>query len=245
MEYDYRRGKQNIENILNEENDVEQVSSIPLDNVFDKTGYYGKVTSIFVDIRKSTKLFSSNKKTSVAKTIKCFSSEIFEILSQKSNLREIGVRGDCVYAIYSSSLLNDDIEVFDLAVIINTYLKMLNKLLAQRQMKTIRVGIGISTAIDLVVKANKNNNNINSKVWIGKGVTYAAKLSSCANHKNKKCILLTSEFYNNIKQFIYEKYPDLNTNKIEEYKYQEFGVVYGIDLYNLEFDNWIEGGMKK
>ena len=244
MEYDYRKGKQNIENILNEENDVEQVNTIPLDNDFVKTGYYGKVTSIFVDIRKSTKFFSKNKKTSVAKTIKCFSSEIFEILSKKSNLREIGVRGDCVYAIYSGSTSNDDIEVFELAVLINTYLKMLNKLLLKRQMKTIRVGIGISTDIDLVVKAIDNKKDINCKVWIGRGITYAAKLSSCANHKNKKCILFTSEFYNSINQFLYKKYLNLNTNKLEKYNYQEFGVVYGIELYNQKFDSWIDEGMK-
>lgn len=56
----------------------------------------------FVDIRESSKLFTDKDKEKVAKIIRSFTSEIIEILREDDNLREIGIRGDCVYAIYTT-----------------------------------------------------------------------------------------------------------------------------------------------
>ena len=100
MDYDYKEGKRRILELLNDPTDIEEVTSIPSDKEFTyDNGYYGWVTALFVDIRESTKLFAENKKSSTARIIRCFTSEIIEILKNDSNLREIGIRGDCVYAI--------------------------------------------------------------------------------------------------------------------------------------------------
>ena len=90
MSYNYKEGKKRILEILNDENDIKQVDTIPQDSEFTyDNGYYGWVTSLFVDIRKSTELFSENKKSSTARIIRSFTSEIIEILHSDNNLREI------------------------------------------------------------------------------------------------------------------------------------------------------------
>ena len=61
---------------------------------------------------------------------------------------------------------------------IPNFMKMLNKLLCDKNYPTISVGIGMSTAEELVVKAGRKDVGINSKVWIGKAVTTASNLSS-------------------------------------------------------------------
>ena len=43
--------------------------------------------------------------------IKSFTSETIEILRNNDNLREIGIRGDCVYAIYTSPMKRDEYEL--------------------------------------------------------------------------------------------------------------------------------------
>ena len=55
------------------------------------------VTAIFVDIRNSSALFGDEDKEKVANVIKSFTSETIEILRNNDNLKEIGIRGDCVY----------------------------------------------------------------------------------------------------------------------------------------------------
>lgn len=172
MAYDYKSGKKRVLEILNDTNDVSEVEKIPSDQEFTyNNGYYGWASAIFVDIRDSTKLFAENRKSSTARIIRSFSSEIIEILKDDNNLREIGIRGDCVYAIYASPKSKDDFRLVRKAFCINSFMKMLNTILKQRKMKTLKVGIGMSTNQDLVVKTGRNKSGISAKVWIGKAVT--------------------------------------------------------------------------
>lgn len=245
MDYDYRNGKKRIMEILNDSTSIQEVDNIPNDQEFTfDNGYYGWVTSVFVDIRESTKLFSENRKSSTAKIIRCFTSEIIEILSDDNNLREIGIRGDCVYAIYSSNSHQSDLEILDKTFYINTYLDMLNKILVSKNMKQIKAGIGISTSKDLVVKAGRKGIGINSKVWIGKAVTYASKLSGRSKKDYDYPILMNDNFYNSIIE-IYQKsrnyYKDDRFSKLFD---NELGNIYGCSLTKTDFSNWIEGGMK-
>lgn len=245
MGYNYKAGKKRIDTILTDKNDAKNANSIPTDNMFtNKNGYYGKVTSIFVDIRKSTKLFTNSKKSSVAKIIRSFTSEIIEILNDTNRIREIGIRGDCVYAIYANQSKEDDLDVFNKARYINTFLKMLNITLSKMGMKNINAGIGIATHEDLVVKAGCEGTNIYSKIWIGQGVTYASKLSDMAKGKKKKPILITSEFYNSINELLFNKTSNISKEDFIDYRLKPFDLFYGCDLYIEDFNKWIDGGMK-
>ena len=176
-EYDYINGKRRGNEILNDSNEIEVKEKVPKENDFTfHNGYFAWVTAVFVDIRDSTSIFAENKKTSTSKIIRAFTSEVIEILKNDDNLREIGIRGDCVYAIYTTSQKYEDYEIANKVFYVNTFMKMLNKLLQNKNMKTIKVGIGVSTAQELVIFSDnfynsfigdlKNNNkNKNAESW--------------------------------------------------------------------------------
>ena len=244
--YDYRKGKDRVENILDNELKVIEQGKLPHDDSFTFTnGYYSWVTAIFVDIRDSSSLFSDDDKEKVSKIIRSFTSEIIEILRDDDNLREIGIRGDCVYAVYTTPQKTDIYELADRTFWINTYMKMLNKLLKERSMPTIRVGIGMSTAQELVVKAGRKDVGINSKVWIGEAVTKAAHFSSKGN-KGENSVLIYSECsYNNFIEELEEAVPDKKPKEWFKYRYdKDLGWYYSADIINSGFDTWISQGMK-
>ena len=142
--YDYKEGKKRVEAILDNELKIIEQDKLPaIDKLTFDNAYKSWVSAIFVDIRNSTALFTEEDKEKVSKIIRSFTSEIIEILRNDDNLREIGIRGDCVYAVYTAPLKSDIYECVDKAIYINTYLKMLNKLLSTKKYPTItavRVG---------------------------------------------------------------------------------------------------------
>lgn len=102
-DYDYKAGKQRLEEILDNDMEVVEQDKLPNDDDFTFTnGYYSWVSAIFVDMRDSTELCADEDKEKLAKVFRSFSSEIIEILRDDDNLREIGMRGDCVYAVYTN-----------------------------------------------------------------------------------------------------------------------------------------------
>ena len=126
-DYDYKAGKKRIKEILNNKLQVIENDKIPNnDNFTFSNAYYGWVTAIFVDIRNSTDLFSKDDKEIVSKMIRSFTSEVIEILRKDDLLREIGIRGDCVYAIYTTPTKESIKEMMDKSFYINTFMKMLN-----------------------------------------------------------------------------------------------------------------------
>lgn len=176
--YDFKAGKVRVEEILSNRTEVIEQDNIPNDSQFTyENGYYGWVSAIFVDIRDSTALFQNSDKVIVSKIIRCFTSEIIEILRYDDNLREIGIRGDCVYAIYTTPSQDDIYEIADKSFYINSYISELNALLLKKEYPQLRIGIGVSTAQELVVKAGRKNTGICNNVWIGKAVTTASNLS--------------------------------------------------------------------
>ncbi len=245
MDYDYKEGKKRIEEILNDPNDYETAKEIPSDAQFTyDNGYYGWVGAIFVDIRDSTSLFAENKKSSTAKIVRSFSSEIIEILKSSEKIREIGIRGDCVYAIYSCPYISDDLDLLEKTFYINTFLDMLNSILKKRNIKEIKAGIGLALHQDLVIKAGRKSSGINSKVWIGEAATYASKLSNIANKNGNEKILMSSEFYNAMIKKFREDNSNYKQSWIRYHNDSKIGSYYGCNLIKTNFSNWIDGGMK-
>ena len=247
MAYDYIEGKKRLLEILNNETEVVSKDKVPQpDSSFSfNNGFYSWVTAVFVDIRNSTKLFSENKKTTIARVIRGFTSEIIEILRDDENLREIGIRGDCVYAIYTCSQKDEDYEVVDKVFYVNTFIDMLNSLLKRKNMPQISAGIGVATSQDLVVKAGRKGSNINNLVWIGKAVTYASKLSNIANKNGRKRILMTKLFYNGIIEQLTKNNSGVSVDSW--FSFEEDNVVgeyCGCNVIKTYFSNWIENGMK-
>ncbi|MFW0696706.1 adenylate/guanylate cyclase domain-containing protein [Aliarcobacter butzleri] len=238
-DYNYKAGKKRIKDILNNKLQVIENNKIPNNENFTfSNAYYGWVTAIFVDIRNSTDLFSKGNKEIVSKMIRSFTSEIIEILRNDDNLREIGIRGDCIYAIYATPNKQDDLEIINKSFYINTFMKMLNKLLVEKGFSTMSVGIGVSTAQELVVKAGRKDVNINNSVWIGDAVTKASNLSSLGNKENYKSILISESVYKNINDSYKENWFTVRNSK-------EIGKFYDCDIIKTAFNNWIDSGMRE
>ena len=243
--YDYQNGKSRIEEILNNETEIKDKEKVPKDENFTfSNGYYSWVSAIFVDIRESSKLFTDEDKEKVAKIIRSFTSEIIEILREDDNLREIGIRGDCVYAIYTTPLQKDIYEMAEKTFFINTFMKMLNKLLEKKDYPTIKVGIGMSTAKELVVKAGRKNASINNKVWIGDAVTKASNLSSLGNKDGVSPIVFSELSYTKFIEQLVENNKNKNPKSwFEEESTYEYGIYYSADIIEENFYNWIKNGM--
>lgn len=245
-DYDYKAGKKRIKEILNNKLQVIENNKIPNnDNFTFSNAYYGWVTAIFVDIRNSTDLFSKDDKEIVSKMIRSFTSEVIEILRKDDLLREIGIRGDCVYSIYTTPTKNDILEIMDKSFYINTFMKMLNKLLVEKGFSTISVGIGVSTAQELVVKAGRKDVGINNSVWIGDAVTKASNLSSLGSKNGYQSIVLSNTTYTNIIDLLVEKNSEEAKNWFTSRNDSRIGKFYDSNIIKSDFNSWIDNGMKE
>ena len=247
--YDYKKGKERIEAILYNDVEVIKQENLPKESDFTfDNAYESWVTGLFVDIRDSTKLFSEEDKNDVSRLIRAFTSEIIEILrldnqgKPDENLREIGIRGDCVYAIYTTPNKEDEYEVADKAVYINTFMKMLNKLLIGAVYPSIKVGIGVSTSRELVVKAGRENVGINNLVWIGSAVTKASKFSGLGNKDGRDSLVFSKDSYDFIINQVKHRFPGAEM-WFKKFLDDELGAYYTADIIIDGFNNWIDAGM--
>ncbi|WP_271397626.1 adenylate cyclase [Salinicoccus roseus] len=246
-EYDYKERKKKVEEILDNTDAVNKVDKFPRDEDFTYTnGYRAWASAVFVDLRDSTTLFTGNNDVAIAKLIRGFTSEIIEILmkdTDKEDLKEIGIRGDCVYAVYSTPNRTDLYDVADRAVYINTYMKMLNKLLSNRDLPSIKAGIGLAASETLTVKAGRKHSGINNLVWIGESVAHAAKLSDLGNKDGVKPIVMSSTFYSN-----YIEVQKKRNSAAEKWWTSRWDTKYGGywhgNVVMIGFNDWIVDGMK-
>jgi class 3 adenylate cyclase len=249
LSYDFKERKQKVEEILDNTDAVNEVKQFPRDEDFTYTnGYKAWASAIFVDLRDSTSLFTKQEDVEISKVIRGFTSEIIEILRSgldEKELKEIGIRGDCVYAVYSTPSKEDIYEIASRAFYVNTYMKMLNHLLEERGLPNIKAGIGLSSSKTLAVKAGRKNSGINNLVWIGKSVATAAKLSDLGNKNGVGPIVMSNLFYINM----IDKQVETNPKKDVKSWYtkasdKNFGEYYHGNVIKTDFDEWITGGMK-
>jgi class 3 adenylate cyclase len=237
MSYDYKDGKQRVLNILKKDIKVEETDSIP-ETLSEFTYDNAKLTwisAIFVDLRNSTKFLEEGNKEKVTKLLRAYASEIISIMNESKQVREIGVRGDGVYAIFTSNSKNKVKEVLDLSYWINTYMKMLNELLVKEGFDSVKAGIGVATSYDLIAKVGRKGTGVNDRVWIGKCVSTADRLSKITNKGNLP-IGINSITYNNSK--------DVDDTVSTFFKYDSTNNCYFGNVIKREFDDWINNGMQ-
>lgn len=240
--FDYEESRKRIEDILNSKTDIKEVDSISNDEdgFTYENGVRTWVGAMFIDIRNSTDYFKENDAEKVARIMRAFTSELIGILKQNEKYVQIGIRGDCVYAIYSTPKQNDLNDILSDACFINTFQEMFQKILEKKGWQTFEIGIGLGASKDLVIKAGRKGTGINDNIWIGDAVIDASKLSNEGNTRGIDPIVLDSCFYENIK--------DLNANK--SYKYSDCAkkvwssklneYVYCCNMITIDFDNWVK-----
>lgn len=236
--YDYREGKKRIEEIIKNDLEIIENNRLPKsENLTFDNSYYSWISSIFIDIRKSSNLFKNEENETISKIMKSFTSELIEIIRQNDCCREIGIRGDCVYSIYTTPRQEDFYDLFILSCYCNTYVLMLNEILKQNDFPKIKVGIGLGASRTLVIKAGRKHVGINDKIWIGDAVIDASNFSSIANNGFNDVILMSSTFYSNLIGH------DENQKKFLKWKNTEYGACYGGNVVMTEFRDWIKRGM--
>ena len=247
MYYNYREGRRRVEGILSSGMEIVEADRVPPDDKFTfENAYHAWVMSIFVDIRDSTKLMDSSDQEYVAKVVRSFTSEIIEILRADDRLREIGIRGDCVYAVYTVPYREDIYCVFEVAIYVNTYLKMLNAILREYGYPAIHAGIGVAIGHDHIIKAGRKGVGINATVWMGKAVSEASKLSGYGEKTVSDRIVLSGLTFDNIIEEFEERMPEKNTrrwfHRPRGYTTLPFGA-YCCDVIIGDMNDWIDSGM--
>lgn len=208
--YDYEKGNERINDILNSTIGIEEKESIPSDDQFTfENGYKTWISSIFVDIRNSRNLFENENQEDVAKIMRAFTSEICEIMSNYDKESEIGIRGDCVYGIFSTPFQKDICHIATMSFYINTFINLLNlKINEKTEINPISVGIGVASSEITVIKSGRKNKGINDKIWIGDAVVEASHLSNIANRNWNQPIIFSKLCYDNFINIFNEEKPE-------------------------------------
>lgn len=238
--YQFDKSKENILSILNSKTKIENKTSIPVsESQFTyENGITTWVGALFVDIVKSSRLFKyPNENT--ARIIRSFCSEIISILRDDENFREIGIRGDCVYCIYSVSYQNDLVKIFHQACRINSFIKLLNKLLIKKGFTSIQAGIGLGCSPSLIIKAGQSGTGINDRIWIGKSVVDASHISNMTNRNGIHSIGMSPVFYNNIIDNLCKKYPSYKGRIFSHVSFNGTIDFYHCNITEIDFDRWI------
>lgn len=242
---EYEESKKRVEEILNSKTKIEEVNSISNDEdgFTYENGVRTWVGAMFIDIRNSTDYFKNNDQEIVARIMRAFTSEIIGILSKNSNYVQIGIRGDCVYAIYSTPKQIDLINIMSDACYVNTFQKLFQKILKKKKWPTFKIGIGLGASKDLIIKAGKKGTGIRDNIWIGNAVIDASKLSNEGNTNDIAPIAMDYCFYNNIKDYkcnekdVYDYYiKSYYSKKLDTYAYH-------CDLITIDFDDWVDNTM--
>lgn len=244
--FDYKQSRKRILEILDDKTDIRPEYRIPKDEstfTYDN-GIKTWVGALFLDMRNSSAFFTENKPDVVARIMRAYYSEIIKILEDNDIYREIGIRGDCIYAIYSVPQKSDLNDIFDDAVTINTFNNMFQKILSQKNYPRFSIGIGIGASEDVVVKVGRKNSGFNDKIWIGNAVVDASNLSSIADSVYDYPIYVNSTFYFNIKDFpIYDGAKETNSSFFSEDD-KNNKTVYKCSVIKTAFTNWINRDFK-
>lgn len=242
-EYKYEERNNEIDKILENDIVIEEKKRIPSSDSFTfNKGYEAWVTAVFVDIRNSTDVIFNNENQQEAfKIINSFTSEVIEIMHSNNNYHDIGIRGDCIYGIYSTPSKEDIYDATNVAFYINTFIGMLNKKLEQNGLRTITVGIGVATSKTTVLKSGRKNININNNIWFGESVALASHLSDLANKEYDDSIIISDITYINIIDKMYGKNTEAKTWFNEEWHNQN--KIYRCNIIKKEFDKWINNNL--
>lgn len=245
--YIYQKGKKDVIETLSSKTKVEKTKEIPVSEgqYSYENGVKTWVASLFVDIVDSTSLFSLEdiSEDKLARLMRAFVEQVVDIIHLNENHVEIGIRGDCVYAVFKASYKRDLVSIFRTAYCINTFLKMFNRLLAQNSYPEISAGIGLGCGEDLIIRAGKKR-VASDRIWIGSALVDASNLSKIANRNGIDPICMDDLFYSNVIDMLKEENPDYLKWIEAKQSFGYDGTFYMCNIVQTDFNDWIMDGMK-
>ncbi|WP_422114719.1 adenylate/guanylate cyclase domain-containing protein [Brachybacterium sp. UNK5269] len=212
----------------------EEVAGLPdRDKLTFTNGFYGYCSAIFIDIRDSSGLTSEHKRPTLAKIYRSFISEMVAVLNSDSNVREVNIVGDCVWASYKTTDVRHLNDVFDIVAQANTLLKLLNHHYRKKGISELRIGIGVDYGRVLMIKAGFNGSGVNDVVYMGDVVNRAAHLAHEAGRGwSSKTILVGDVFYSNLNEH--------NQGLLSSQWVNGLGSIYMGDVINTGMNEWID-----
>ncbi|MCB8980147.1 MAG: adenylate/guanylate cyclase domain-containing protein [Ardenticatenaceae bacterium] len=193
--YDYLESFSRIDEILSANSaSFEELNSIPSREKLTFTnGYYVMCSAVWVDIRDSSSLPDYHKRPTLAKLYRAYLSEVVAIINGNIDCAEINIIGDGVSAIFDTKYKADIESVFRVGYEIVSLNRVLNYKLRKRDIREIKIGVGMSYGRALMVKAGYKGSKINDVVWMGDVLNSAAKLSNFANKTFSDGPIMVSE----------------------------------------------------
>jgi class 3 adenylate cyclase len=230
-----------INSILNSPTPIQTVEHIPTsDSEFTyDNGIKASVSSVFIDIVDSSSLFKMGKDIRLAKILRAFVQESIEIIRNNSHYREIGIRGDSVFAVFDTPSKADCKDVFVTAIQLNSLLQLLEKLVYSKYQIKLTAGIGIGyDSSSLIVKTGISRSGVYDNVWLGDAVVDASNLSGISNRKGRKRIIMSKSFYDYVIDDLLSRNPNYRS-WITSF-YIEGGLLYETNVYNSDVEELLK-----
>lgn len=199
ISFDIAKSAERMDSVIKaSDNSFEELRSIPARSKLTFTnGFYVDCSTIFVDIRDSSKLPGTRPK--LAKLYRTFLSEIVAIMNGCVICSEVNITGDCVSGIFNTPSKSDIDITFGCAYSIASLINIMNYKFKKNNIEPIRIGIGLSYGRALMIKAGYSGSMINDVVWMGDVVNEASKLCNNANKTFlDEQIMVSTVFYQNL-----------------------------------------------
>lgn len=229
--YDFEKSRERVDDILTTtDSNFEELDSIPSrDRLTYTNGFYVYCTSLFIDIRKSSKLPNNYYRPTLARIFRSYISEVVAVINGNSHCNEINIEGDCIWGIFDTKYKSDINSVFSTSAKISSIIDVLNCKYEDNGIDPISVGIGLDYGRALMIKAGYNGSGINEVVWMGDVVNEASKLCSYGNNGwGDREFMLSEIFYNNLNDHN-QSLLDWNPNR---------NCWHG-NIYNVGMNDWI------
>jgi class 3 adenylate cyclase len=235
--YEFEKSLERMDEILNSTSSFSEKTPFPKrDELTYSNGYYVWCTSLFVDLRDSSKLPETHQSRVLAKIYRSYISEIVAIINGATQCKEINIVGDCVSAIFETPNKSDIDDIFSIAAMINSLVRILNYKLKKKGYSEIKAGTGISYGKVLMIKAGYNGSGINDVVYMGDAVNRASKMCSKASKETSSPLVVTPVFYNNLNE-TNKGFLSSNTTWSIEYYHGE--------VINIIMDEWLKTQKQK
>ena len=232
--YDWAASSARIKAILDQPAEVyEEVDGLPdRDKLTFANGFYGMCSAIFIDIRDSSGLTEKHKRPVLAKLYRSFISEMVAVLNSDPYVREVNIVGDCVWASYKTTHIDNIDDVFAIAAKANTLLKLLNHHYEKAGITQLSIGIGVEYGRVLMIKAGYSGSTINDVVYMGDVINKAAHLAQLAGRGWNSCPLVVGDvFYSNLNEN--------NRNLLRSEWKSGIGTIYQGNPIITSMDEWI------
>jgi len=199
ISYDHEKSDSRIKEILDSAETFDEVDDVPTrSNLTYSNGFYVNCTTLFIDIRGSSKLVASHTRPVLGKLYRAYLSECVAVMNGNTNCREVFINGDCVSGIFNTRYKKDIDDVFSTAATLNSTTKILNWRLEQKGYTRFLCGIGMAYGRALMLKAGYNGSGINDVIWMGDVVNEASNLCHDGNRASRNTLQASITVHDNL-----------------------------------------------